>query len=79
MAEALCNGVVASLCGGDVGAGRPRGAAESVPTGVYRAKSSFPGGRMAVTDRKARLLPRSLEAVPGEVRGFVTKIRLVAV
>ncbi|KAL6896633.1 hypothetical protein ACP4OV_007205 [Aristida adscensionis] len=71
MAEALCNGVVASPCGGgggggDVGAGRARGAAaafaETVPMGGYGSKSSFSGGRMSVTERKARPLPRSIEA-----------------
>ncbi|TVU37195.1 hypothetical protein EJB05_10498, partial [Eragrostis curvula] len=57
MAEALCNGVVASPCGGDVGvAGRARGAAaalaESVPMGGYSTKSSFPGGRMPSRTRR---------------------------
>ena len=75
MAEALCNGVVASPCAGDVGVGvaaRVRGAvaalAESVPIGGYSTKSSFSAGRMAMTDRKARPLPRTLEAAPGQVR-----------
>lgn len=73
MAEALCNGVVASPCGGgDVGvAGRARGAAaalsDSVPMGGYSTKSSFPGGRMAVADKKARPLSRSPEAAQGQV------------
>lgn len=76
MAEALCNGVVPSPCGGDVGvAGRVSGAAaalaESVPIGGYRTKSSFSAGRMAMTDRKMRPLPRSIEAAPGQVRSSV--------
>ena len=73
MAEALCNGVVASPCAGDVGVGaRVRGAAaalaESVPIGGYSTKSSFSAGRMAMTDRKARPLPLTVEAAPGQVR-----------
>ncbi|KAF8656542.1 hypothetical protein HU200_060600 [Digitaria exilis] len=68
MAEALCNGVVALPCAGDVAA-RARGAtaalAESVPIGRCSTKSSFAAGRMAVTDRKAR--PPTVEALPGQM------------
>ncbi|KAG0546371.1 hypothetical protein BDA96_02G441900 [Sorghum bicolor] len=76
MAEALCNGVVASpYGGGDVGvAGRARGAAkaalaESLPVGGYATKSSFSAGRMSVSDRKPRPLSRNLEAAaaPGQM------------
>ncbi|CAN6219980.1 unnamed protein product [Urochloa humidicola] len=73
MAEALCNGVVASPCAGDMGVtGRARGAAaatlpESVPIGGYSTKSSFSAGRMAMTDRKPRPLPRTIEAASGQM------------
>ncbi|GJN33453.1 hypothetical protein PR202_gb22055 [Eleusine coracana subsp. coracana] len=78
MAEALCNGVVASTCGGDVGvAGRARGAAaalsESVAMGGYSTRSSFSGGRMAVAEKKARPLPRTPEAAPGQMNLMVCK------
>jgi hypothetical protein len=83
MAEALCNGVVASPCAGDVGvAARVRGAAaalaESVPIGGYSTKSSFSAGRMAMTDRKARQGPRSVEAAPGQVRSSVEFVFFLA-
>uniref|UniRef100_A0A0E0LPX1 Thioredoxin domain-containing protein n=1 Tax=Oryza punctata TaxID=4537 RepID=A0A0E0LPX1_ORYPU len=80
MAEALCSGSVTSPCG-EVGvgfAGRARGAAaaalaESVPIGGYSSKSTFPGGRVALTERKARPLPRNLEAAPGQMNLTIGK------
>ncbi|XP_006658147.1 thioredoxin-like 1-1, chloroplastic [Oryza brachyantha] len=77
MAEALCSGsVVASPCGGEVGGRVVRGAAalaESVPIGGYSSRSSFPGGRVALTEKKARLLPRNLEAAPGQMNLTIGK------
>ncbi|KAL6657214.1 hypothetical protein ACP70R_004994 [Stipagrostis hirtigluma subsp. patula] len=72
MAEALCNGVAPSRCGGggDVGG---YSAKSSVPMGGYSAKSSFSAGRMAMAERKPRPLPRSLEAAPGQMNLMVSK------
>lgn len=72
MADALCNGVVASPCGRDV-AGRARGAgraalAESLQVAGHVSKTSFSAGRMSVKDSKPRPLSRSLEAAaPGQM------------
>ncbi|ONM60903.1 Thioredoxin-like 1-1 chloroplastic [Zea mays] len=72
MADALCNGVVASPCGRDV-AGRARGAAraalaESLQVAGHASKTSFSAGRMSVKDSKPRPLSRSLEAAaPGQM------------
>ncbi|KAG8099064.1 hypothetical protein GUJ93_ZPchr0013g34474 [Zizania palustris] len=79
MAEAICGGSVASPCR-EVGvglAGRVRGAAaalsESVPAGGYGSKSTFPGGRVSLTDRKARRLPRCVEAAPRQMNLTIGK------
>ncbi|KAL5198325.1 hypothetical protein ABZP36_001837 [Zizania latifolia] len=79
MAEALCSSSVASPCG-EVGvglAGRVRSSAaafaESVPVGGYGSKSTFPGWRVALTDRKARPLPRRLEAAPRQMNLSIGK------
>ncbi|KAM3372102.1 hypothetical protein ACQJBY_019143 [Aegilops geniculata] len=72
MASALCgggSGGVAAPCG-DMGAAAAL--AESLPMGAgYRAKSSFPAGRVALADRP---LPRSLQAAAaaGQMNGNLT-------
>ncbi|KAM0821366.1 hypothetical protein ACQ4PT_072279 [Festuca glaucescens] len=70
MANALCgNGCVAVPCG-DLGAAAAL--AESVPMGgAYRAKSSFPAGRVALTAGEPQ--PRSLHvAAAGQMNGNLT-------
>jgi hypothetical protein len=49
------------------GAAAAAALAESVPIGGYSSKSTFPSGRVALTERKARPLPRNLEAAHGQV------------
>ncbi|KAI5009026.1 hypothetical protein ZWY2020_010074 [Hordeum vulgare] len=69
MANALYGGGVAAPCG-DLGAAAAL--AESLPMGGgYRARSSFPAGRVALAERS---LPRSLQvaAAAGQMNGNLT-------
>uniref|UniRef100_A0A0E0EGB1 Thioredoxin domain-containing protein n=1 Tax=Oryza meridionalis TaxID=40149 RepID=A0A0E0EGB1_9ORYZ len=74
MAEALCSGEVGVGFAGRVrGAAAAAALAESVPIGGYSSKSTFPSGRVALTERKARPLPRNLEAAHGQMNLTIGK------